>query len=292
MPTRLQIAKDDIISLFGSLPNRVFWPSDISSILTEHRHFWRLAQNTTTAAFLRFLLDKTPMRKVEIQAVHHTSAFDTVRYVWQAASPYEIALSLKRGAYLCHASALFLHGLTEQVPSKFFVNAEQSPKPVRGTLTQEGIHKAFANKQRESKFVFRFEDNQAVLIWGKNTGHLEVIELDYSGTKLRVTSLERTLIDIVVRPSYSGGVFQVLEAYRRAQSRVSVGTLIATLKKLGYLYPYHQAIGFCMQRAGYPEQLYNRLKEVGLRYDFYLSYGLRDTEYVSEWRLFVPKGLH
>jgi predicted transcriptional regulator of viral defense system len=215
-----------------------------------------------------------------------------VRYVWKQASPYEIALSLKRRAYLCHATALFLHGLAEQIPSRIFVNAEQSPKPAGGTLTQDGIHRAFANEQRESNFIFSFNDDQAVLLWGKHTNQLEVTQMDYSGTKLSVTGLERTLIDIVVRPSYSGGVFQVLEAYRRAQSRVSIGTLIATLKKLAYVYPYHQSIGFYMQRAGYPEKQYERLRALGLGHDFYLSYGLREKEYVSQWRLFTPKGLN
>jgi hypothetical protein len=292
LATRLQIAKQDIVTVFDALPNRVFWPSDISSVLTQHRRFWRLAQNTTTAEFLRFLLDKTPMAKVDLVAVHHTSASSAVRYVWKKASPYEIALSLKRHAYLCHATALFLHNLTDQIPSRMFVNAEQSPKLSSGQLTQEGINRAFAGKQRESNFVFRFNDNEAVLIWGKNTARLEVTQLDHSGAKLSVTSLERTLIDIVVRPSYSGGVFQVIEAYGRALGRVSVGTLLATLKKLAYVYPYHQAIGFYMQRAGYPEKQYARLRAIGLPYDFYLTYDLRDKEYVSDWRLFVPKGLH
>ena len=269
MATRLQIARNDIIALFDSLPSRIFWPSDISKILTEHRNFWRLAQSTTTPPFITFLIDKTPMKKVELVPVHHSIASRAVRYVWKQATPYEIALSLKRNAYLCHATALFLHGLTEQIPSFIFVNSEQSPKESSGILTQEGINRAFAGKQRESNFVFRFGDNQTVLIWGKNTGQLEVIQLDYSGVKLPVTSLERTLIDIVVRPNYSGGVFQVLEAYRRAQTRISVATLVATLKKIAHVYPYHQAIGFYMQRAGYPEKLYARLKDLGLQYGFF-----------------------
>lgn len=168
MASRLQIAKNDIIALFDNLPQRVFWPSDISQILSKNRSFWRLAERTTTAAFSKFLIDKTPMKRVEVAAVNHASASDTVRYIWKEASPYEIAVSLKRNAYLCHATAMFLHGLTDQIPSRIFVNAEQSPKPTTGILTQEGIHKAFSHKQRESRFVFKFNDSEAVLIWGKN----------------------------------------------------------------------------------------------------------------------------
>ena len=129
------------------------------------------------------------MTKVNIVAVHH-SASSAVRYIWKEASPYEIALSLKRNAYLCHATAVFLHGLTEQIPSPpNFWNSEQSPKQSSGILTQEA-YRAFAGKQRESNFVFRFNENEALLLWGKNTAQLEVAPLDYSGIKLPVTSLE------------------------------------------------------------------------------------------------------
>ena len=116
--------------------------------------------------------------------------------------------------------------------------------------------------------------------------------MQYQGGTISVTKLERTLIDIAVRPSYAGGVFQVLEAYRRAKDHISTGVLVATLKKLDYVYPYHQAIGFYMQRAGYTEAQYNRLKSAGLNYDFYLTYDLREKEFAPEWRLFFPKGMH
>ena len=83
------------------------------------------------------------------------------------------------------------------------------------------------------------------------TNNLGVIFFkDREGGSIPTTNIERTLIDIAVRPVYSGGVFEVLKAYKMAKDKVSINKLAAYLKKIGYVYPYHQVVGFYLEKSG------------------------------------------
>lgn len=104
------------------------------------------------------------------------------------------------------------------------------------------------------------------------------------------TDLERTLIDATVRPAYCGGVAEVLGAYRTAKDRLSVNRLSAYLKRLAYVYPYHQAVGFYLERAGYTAAQLDLLRQMPRDFDFYLANAMKQTDYDDAWRLFYPKG--
>lgn len=214
------------------------------------------------------------------------------RYAVGEPSPFELGQSLRGGAYLSHAAAVFLLGLNDQIPKTLYVNKEQSPKPVPSTpLAQDRIDRAFRNSPRRSNYVYRHGETHYVLLSGKNTGDFGIEERSGpSGEPLRVTGLERTLVDIAVRPAYSGGVYQVLEAYRTAAERLSVPKLLETLDRLDYVYPYHQVIGYYLEKAGLQEADTRTFKDRGLAWDFYLTHGLRDAELVPAWRLYVPRG--
>lgn len=290
-PTRLTIAKKDIFAGLESTGRKVFSPAQLAGILSENREFWRLSRGTTVAQFIEFLAKQGKLRKSVLKSEAYGR--EIARYSWGEASIYEVAQSLMPKGYLSHGTAVALHGLNDLLPSRVYVNVEQSAKPPpKGGLTQRGIDQAFSRDQRQSNMTYEFEGRSITIINGKHTDSLGVEEiLGPSEERLRVTDLERTLVDIAVRPAYAGGLFQVLEAYRTARGRVSTNRLLATLKKLNYVYPYHQSVGFLMERAGYDRKLVELFKQPGLDYDFYMTHGITNPKYSSEWRIYYPEGI-
>jgi predicted transcriptional regulator of viral defense system len=290
--SRIQIARSDILTYLDKLPQKVFKLTELQAILAGQRSFWRLAQSTTAQKFIGYLTETAAMNVMHFPLPHRSET----RYTWGDIPLIEVVLSLKPNSYFSHYTAMRLHGLTEQVPKVIYLNHEQYLKSqTTGGLEQNRIDAAFKNNPRLSNNVTKINDVGICLINGKNTGALGVVaeKMQYDSeipVSVRVTNLERTLIDIVTRPAYAGGVFEVLKAYELAKEQVSANALTAMLSKIQHTYPYHQAIGFYMERAGYKERSISLLRKIPMEFDFYLANAMGKTEYIKEWRLFVPKG--
>lgn len=287
-PTRFDIAKKDIVLLFEQLDEKVFSPNQISTILENNRKFWRLPERLTANAFINLLLEKTELKKYEFKF----PIVKITRYSWGEASIFELAMSLRKNAYFTHYSALFLHGLTEQIPKKIYLNVEQNQKVLsKKELIQENIDRAFSRVQRISNNVAIANNYSICLLNGRFTNRLGVEQTKYKkNVILHLTDIERTLIDITVRPSYSGGVFEVLRAFRNASGHVSINKLCSYLKKLEYVYPYHQAIGFYLEKSGkYKESQIKLLERFEIKCNFYLTYQMKTIDYSNRWKLYYPK---
>ena len=98
------------------------------------------------------------------------------------------------------------------------------------------------------------------------------------------------MIDVVVRPFYAGGVFEVAKAFENAKTKLSVNAMQAMLKRMAFGYPYHQAIGYYLERAEYKPTVVELFRRLPMERDFYLTHNMGKTAYNSRWRLFVPEG--
>lgn len=277
-----------VIGRFDDYEKQIFTQKDLRELFSSLKEGLIVDASKSFTDFLDFANSKLDLQMIELKSERYSSL---TRYLWREPSLHQIALSLKPNSFLSHGTAVFLHGLSDQLPNSVYVNREQSPKPTGGTLIQERLALAFSRTQRMSNYVYLFEKYRIVLISGKNTDQLEVGSIEGpNGELLPITKKERTLIDITVRPAYAGGILQVLEAFKSARDRISVNVLSATLKKMNYIYPYHQAIGFLMERAGYEEKRLKPLHSIKMDFDFYLVHGMKNPQYNKKWRLFIPQG--
>lgn len=277
----------EIRTYFHQIATGIFWPSDLSNFAGEHRREWG-EFDLTVQQMVKFLLKEGLLLKAEFRSPRYKPI---VRYLRGKPAPYELAVSLRRGSFLCHKTALTLHGL-EPPATTIYVNKEQGSKPAPEGITQEGINRAFKSRQRQSNYIFRYGGSRFVLISGKDTDKAGVVHSKGPhGEAIDTTDLERTLVDIVVRPAYAGGLKRVFSVYKEVVSRIDVDHMIDLLQKLDYTYPYHQSIGFLLERAGRPERDCKRFKDFGLEFDFYLDYGLKRPEYDRNWRLCFPSFL-
>jgi hypothetical protein len=109
---------------------------------------------------------------------------------------------------------------------------------------------------------------------------------------INTTTPERTLIDMVVRPFYSGGSKTVLDAFRNARNKISLETLKELYNKLKYIYPYQQAIGFYLEASGnYTPEEINIFEKKRFKFDFYLSNAIGNSTYSKRWRIYYPDDL-
>lgn len=281
---------NDVLSILEKSNQKIYKSADLSDIFSDLMDQGKLPKGLSVANFINKILDNTDLREVNLPFPNRTEK----RYVLNDYSIYGLAISLRKGAYFSHLSAAYLNGFLSESPREIYINYEQTPKPLpKQTLVQENIDKAYKNSPRETKTKVNFENYAISILNGKYTNQLGVINIPTpQGEILRVTDVNRTLIDLVVRPIYSGGVANVIRIYKKASNSLSIPKLIDLLSKLKYIYPYHQNLGFYLERTGvFKKKDLECIKKIGIEYEFYLTHDIQKLKYSSEWHIYYPEEL-
>lgn len=277
---------------FNLLKENAFTTYDLATIFENNRLEWKIAAYRTSKDFTKFLMDKDIL---QLKKLKHQST-GSIKIVLSKNDPtyYDIGLTIKKEGYLSNYTAMALHELTLQIPKAVYISymkneAAVSHSPGDIDLLQSSIDRAFSKPQRLTSDVYKSEADGYRLYFVQKNFILEDVGIEYN-KNLRFTNLERTIIDISVRPAYSGGVFEVLDAYIAAKKKIEPLKLFNYLNELNYIYPYHQLIGFYLDKAGYDSSVLKLFSNKISDYDFYLTYNISNKEYDKKWRIFYPKG--
>ena len=281
--------REEIESTIDASNIQIFGIRELKRLLQPIINQQFYGTEVTVDNLITFLIQKSQLKKIQFL----TPRIETF-YRWRTIDNYMLMPNLRPNGYYSHLTALYFHHLLDHEPNNIYFNNEQPARPATGDLEQSRIDNAFRGKQRITTAKTEYQGKVYWLLNGKQTGNYSVIELNSpSGLHLPVTNLERTLIDITVRPGYAGGVESVLKAYRLAQSKISIDKLSKALRKLDYKYPYHQSVGLYIELAGNYEDKDSQtfFKFQPIHYDFYLDYGIKNPAYSKKWKIYYPKTL-
>ncbi|GAA6774018.1 hypothetical protein AAGS39_47940 [Flavobacterium sp. CGRL2] len=283
-----EAAKDQILNYLLDNPIGAFTSADLISIFHRNRDDWKIANYRTPKHFIDFLEKSKILELIKLK--HLTKGSIKQIFITPGANKSQIAQTIKKDGYLSFYSAAQIHQLTLQNPKSVYISYDKSGwQENDNELLQEDVDSAFSKPQRQSSEIYKSEiDDTRYYLIQKKTGSLHVGIINKNG--VRYSDLERTLIDITIRPAYSGGVFEVLEAFINSKNKVNLEIVLQYLDHLDYVYPYHQLIGFYLDRAGYSIEDTNLFLERKTDIKFYLTYNISNKKFDEKWNLYYPNG--
>ncbi|NQX42311.1 Transcriptional regulator, AbiEi antitoxin, Type IV TA system [Pedobacter steynii] len=290
--SRISIALTSIKNRLLKYQPHIFHEEDLRHIFLKGKKKWNLPAAMNHRKFIEALENEglIGLCHFDFETEWHEG------YYLHSSPDYYVVSQLIPHSYISHASALNIWGMTEETQDKIYVNREQSQtqsKSIKGKLVQTGIDSAFKGPQRQTGLVTIFDGKEVIFVKGKSTNQLGVLDFDLKGKEqIRVTDLERTLIDCVVRPAYAIDPTLMIKVFRKAKDFITVSTLANYLDELDYTYPYHQSIGFYLEKAGnYTESEIHLFRSKVIEYNFYLAYGMTEPAYSENWKLYFPRHL-
>ena len=176
---------------------------------------------------------------------------------------FEIASNISKSSFICFHSALEYYGIANQVFNGVTV----------GSLTKFND--------------FTFNDNEFVYKPAKSL----ILVNDVASEGIRVTSLEKTIVDCIDEISFSGGIEEVLNALEQIKY-LNESKLIDALDEYNKMFLY--------QKVGYLLEIYNG--QLNLTNDFFdkckshvtnkVNYLMKDefkkVSLNKDWNLLVP----
>ncbi len=286
-------ASKNITFFFEKDKNKAYTTNDIQKIFDQNRDQWEIAGYRNYKHFITFLNE----RKILILDVQNHEYKNSKKQILRkkSASPFDVGLTVKKEGYLSNYSAMQFHQLTLQVPKTVYISVEKytvigNPKSSEVVLAQAAVDKAFSKPQRVATESYKSEYDgfKYIYLQRKHTSTNIGITII---NDLTVTDIERTLIDIAMRPVYSGGAFQVLEAFKNAKDKVNLDKIARYLDELDYIYPYHQLLGFYLDLVGFQEKSLNHFLKKKTDINFYQTYNLSNKKLNEKWGIYYPTGL-
>lgn len=206
-------------------------------------------------------------------------------------------LSTTNRQYISHLSAMYFLGLLDQRPNDYFISREVESKSrsTPGPLNAFNIRQSFLKPARRTKAHAEYLGQKFNLIEKLDLGEVGVvphqIRFEKKDIELKITSFERTFIDSIISPHYSGGISTIVSAF--LDTELKIAELIKIYKVIDPIYPFWQNIGFFLEYFGSKEKTaewLSNFKDEKLL-PFYIAHDAKAFwKFSDKWKIYYPEG--
>ena len=182
------------------------------------------------------------------------------------ATKFEIACKISDTAFLCYHSALEYYGWANQVYNEVFVGSTTR----FNEFVFEGVKYNFINNKRQ----------------------IEI--LDLKDQNIRITSIERTIIDCIDNTDLAGGIEEILSLLNNVKN-LSENKILEILSNYNKVLLY-QKVGYILEQFNdslkLSEKFYKELQShLTNQIKYFLNEEYDSVVYNSKWKLIAPKEL-
>lgn len=178
-----------------------------------------------------------------------------------------IAAKASAKSFLSHYTALTIHGLAERYTTQIYVTTTKHQRDIK---YHENTIKYI---QINSEKFFGYET------------------IKYSNTKIQVSDLERTIIDVIEKPKYAGGYTEVINCLKNIDD-IKYEKLTFYLKKIKNKTTIRKT-GYLLEKLNNLNPSNKTLKEIKQlsgSQDLYFDTD-KKGKYDKEWNIIVPKNI-
>lgn len=167
---------------------------------------------------------------------------------------FEIAMALVHPSAISHWSALHFHGMTEQIPQRVYVTTTQAIVVSRSAKRLKKGQRS--SSQEINGIIYEFVRIKPERFFGTKDYWL-------GEARVTITDHERTLIDGLVAPKYSGGWSEVYSAFESQFSKLDLDKMVNYSIRLDAVIA--KRLGWILEKLGAEDSILQRLENVPVK---------------------------
>lgn len=238
--------------------------------LHDHLNQKKVYKDTSLKALLRYHLQKKHIARIR-RGYYVVITNKTSLGVYD---PLLIAGRVNESALIAYHSALSFHGIAYSLSNTVFFSSETPVKLF--DFQQVAYQRVLPPKALPPEKIF-----------------YETKTYDRLGLAIRVTNIERTLVDCLDKPQFSGGFEEIwratsmidfIDAERMANYAILLNNA-TTIAKLGFFLEQHQ------EHFKIEENILSLLEKKTPKGVHYFTHAASENHYLRRWKLMVPTSI-